>query len=251
MTAKMNLEGRQTFLAVGNEASPWARVCRSGYNAPMEETKDTQDLHGMVPDKSSVALLLVDVINDLEFEGAEKLERYIIPMAENLAELKRRAKEVKIPVIYVNDNYGRWQSDLRKLVDRCLNEDVRGRKMVEILQPEEDDYFVLKPKHSGFFSTSLEVLLKYLNARTVILGGLAGNICILFTANDVYMRDMGLYVPSDCCASNEKSDNDHALSLMETILKADIRPSAELDLPKLLQEAKTQSAPLPVTDAPP
>jgi nicotinamidase-related amidase len=217
----------------------------------MDDTKNTQDLHGMVPDKSSVALLLVDVINDLEFEGAEKLERYILPMAKRLKELKLRAKDAGIPVVYVNDNYGKWQSDLNKLVDRCLNEDVRGNKLVEILRPDEDDYFVLKPKHSGFFSTSLEVLLKYLNARTVILGGVAGNICILFTANDVYMRDMGLYVPSDCCASNEKSDNDAALAIMEKILKADIRPSTELDLQELLREANQEEPSVPVTDAPP
>jgi nicotinamidase-related amidase len=110
---------------------------------------------------------------------------------------------------------------------------------------------VLKPKHSGFFSTSLEVLLKYLNARTVILGGIAGNICILFTANDVYMRDMGLYVPSDCCSSNEKSDNDAALAIMESILKADIRPSTQLNLKELLREANREEPSVPVTDAPP
>jgi nicotinamidase-related amidase len=215
-----------------------------------QNTQSTNDLHGMVPDKSSVALLLVDVINDLEFEGAEKLERYVVPMARRLAALKRRAKKAGIPVIYVNDNYGKWQSDFSRLIDRCLNENVRGRKLVEILRPEEDDYFVIKPKHSGFFSTTLEVLLKYLNARTVILGGVAGNICILFTANDVYMRDMGLYVPSDCCASNEQSDNDHALALMETILKADIRPSTELDLEKMLRDADGQAPAVPVADEP-
>jgi nicotinamidase-related amidase len=176
----------------------------------MEESQQTQSLHGMVPDKSSVALLLIDVINDLEFEGAEKLERYVLPMAERIAHLKKRAKKAGIPVIYVNDNYGKWQSDFTKLVDHCLGSDVRGKKLVETLRPDEDDYFVLKPKHSGFFSTNLEVLLKYLNARTVILAGVAGNICILFTANDAYMRDMGLFVPSDCCASNEQSDNDNA-----------------------------------------
>ena len=202
--------------------------------------KESSDLHGMVPDKSSIALLLIDVINDLEFEGADRIMRYIPAMANRLAALKKGAKKAGIPVIYVNDNYGKWQSDFGKLVDRCLQENVRGKEMVEMLRPDKDDYFVLKPKHSAFFSTTLEVLLKYLNTRTIILTGIAGNICILFTANDIYMRDLGLYVPSDCCASNEQSDNDYALQQIQNILKADIRPSTELDLEQIRRDADQQ-----------
>jgi len=198
----------------------------------------------MVPDKSSVALLLIDVINDLEFEGAEKLMRYVMPMAKRLSELKRRAKQAKIPVIYVNDNYGKWQSDFNKLIDRCLNENTRGKPLVELLRPDEEDYFVLKPKHSGFFSTTLEVLLEHLQARTLILTGIAGNICILFTANDAYMRDLTLFVPSDCCASNEATDNNYALAQMQTVLKADIRPSTELDLKAMIKKADRQHPPI-------
>jgi nicotinamidase-related amidase len=99
-----------------------------------------------------------------------------------------------------------------------------------MLLPEEDNYFVLKPKHSGFFSTTLDVLLDYLKARTLIITGIAGNICVLFTANDAYMRDFNLYVPGDCVASNDPEDNRHALQQIRTVLKADITPSTELDL---------------------
>jgi nicotinamidase-related amidase len=199
-----------------------------------------QDLHGMVPDKSAVALLLIDVINDLEFEGTERLLRYVPTMAERLAELKRRAKQAGIPAIYVNDNYGKWQSDFNILIEHCLHDNVRGKSLVELLRPDEDDYFVLKPKHSGFYSTSLEILLEHLTARTLILTGIAGNICILFTANDAYMRGMKLYVPADCCASNEASDNEYALAQMQQILKADIRPSTELELERIIEEANTR-----------
>lgn len=198
-----------------------------------------QDLHGMVPDKSPVALLVIDVINDLEFEGAEQLMRYVPAMAHRLADLKRRAKQAGIPVLYVNDNYGKWQSDFSKLIDHCLHDKVRGQELVQLLQPDEDDYFVLKPKHSGFYSTSLAILLEHLTAHTLIIAGIAGNICILFTANDAYMRGMKLYVPSDCCISNEASDNEYALAQMRQILKADIRRSTELDLEQIVQEANT------------
>ena len=195
------------------------------------------DLHGYVPDKADVALLLIDVINDFEFEDAELLYRYALPMAERLVELKRRAKEAGVPVIYVNDNYGRWQSDLNKLVDHCIKEPVRGQKIARMLKPDQDDYFVLKPKHSGFFSTTLDVLLAYLKVKTLVLTGVAGDICVLFTANDAYMRDFFLVVPSDCVASNQSTYNERALEQMQTVLKADVRPSTELEWEELKRQA--------------
>ncbi len=192
-----------------------------------------EDLHGNVPDKSPVALLLIDVINDMEFDTGPELLRAALPMAERLADLKRRAKDAGIPAIYVNDNFGRWQSDFNKLLKHCLDDEVCGKPLAEILRPGEDDYFVLKPKHSGFFSTTLDTLLEYLEARTLILTGLTGDICVLFTANDAYMRDFNLYIPSDCVVSSDHEANEHALELMERVLKADTTPSTELDLKEL------------------
>lgn len=203
------------------------------------------DLHGNVPDKAEVALLLIDVINDLEFDEGEQLLKHALPMAEKIAALKQRAKQAGIPAIYVNDNFGKWQSDFNKLLKHSLEEDVRGKPLVQLLQPEEDDYFVLKPKHSGFFSTTLDTLLEYLQARTLVLTGLAGNICVLFTANDAYMRDFHLVVPSDCVASNREEENDHALELMKSVLKADTRPSTELDFEELKQAISKANNPQP------
>ncbi len=199
-----------------------------------------EDLHGNVPDKAEVALLLIDVINDLEFGDGEKLLRFAMPMAEKISALKKRAKRAGVPAIYVNDNFGKWQSDFNKLLAHCLEDDVCGRPLVELLQPEEDDYFVLKPKHSGFFSTTLDTLLGYLKAKTLILTGIAGNICVLFTANDAYMRDFKLIIPSDCVASNTVAENEHALELMKKVLQADISLSTQLDLEKLMRQATDQ-----------
>lgn len=192
-----------------------------------------QDLHGNVPDKSSAALLLIDVINDLDFDDGRRLLEYALPMARAIAALKRRARSRGIPVIYVNDNFGRWQSDLGKLLDHCLDDGCVGRPVVEMLIPNEDDYFVLKPKHSGFYSTTLAVLLDYLGVTTVILTGLATNICVLFTANDAYMRDYQLLVPEDCVAAVEQEDHVHALAQIRSVLKADTTPSTELDIERL------------------
>jgi nicotinamidase-related amidase len=187
-----------------------------------------EDLHGNAPDKSDVALLLIDVINDLDFPEGDQLLRHALPMARQIAALKRRARQEGVPVIYVNDNFGRWRSDFSAQVEHCLKDGVRGQPIVELLRPDEDDYFVLKPKHSGFFSTTLDTLLEYLGVQAVVLTGIAANICVLFTANDAYMRDLHLAVPSDCVASNTEEENRYALDQMRNVLKADTRPSTEL-----------------------
>ena len=198
------------------------------------------DLHGNAPDKSPVALILIDVINALDFDRGEQLLEYALPMARNIAALKRRAKEAGIPVVYSNDNFGRWQSDLNQVLDHVLHDGVPGQPLGEILHPEKDDYFVLKPKHSGFFSTQLDILLDYLGARTLIMAGVQANICVLFTANDAYMRDYALVVPSDCVASADPAEAEHALREMQVVLKAQVTPSTELDLEALIAEGAAQ-----------
>jgi nicotinamidase-related amidase len=192
-----------------------------------------RDLHGSAPDQSEIALVLIDVINDLDFPEADELLRYARPMARKILRLKQRAKKAGVPVIYVNDNFGRWRSDFRRQVVHCLRDDSRGHEIVSLLQPEEDDYFVLKPKHSGFFSTTLETLLRYLGSRKLILTGIAGNFCVLFTANDAYMRDYELVIPSDCTVSNTAKENRQALALMRKFLKADTQPSTKVRFPRV------------------
>ncbi len=192
-----------------------------------------RDLHGNVPESSPVVLLLIDVINDLEFPEGEQIVDAAIAMAKRLLKLKKRAKKAGIPSIYVNDNFGRWQSDFRSVLRHCLEDGVRGEELARILAPDDDDYFVLKPKHSAFFATTLDTLLDYLGAQTLILTGIAGNICILFSANDAYMRDFHLAVPSDCTVSNTEEENAHALEQIERVLKADVTPSPRLNFAKL------------------
>lgn len=183
---------------------------------------------GHVPERSPVALLLIDVINDFQFPEADQLLRYAVPMAETIAELKASAHEHKVPVIYVNDNFGRWQSDFRGQVEHCLREAGEGRHIVELLKPGEEDYFVLKPRHSGFHSTTLETLLSHLEVQELILTGVAGNICVLFTANDAYMRGYQLWIPRDAIASNTAEDNDYAVTQMEKVLKANVVNTSDI-----------------------
>jgi nicotinamidase-related amidase len=202
---------------------------------------NNQDLHGNVPEDSSLVLILIDLINDFEFDGADEIFKNTLAIAQPIARLKQNAQAAGIPVIYVNDNFGKWQSDFRKLVDHCLGDDVKGKLIAQSLKPDERDYFVLKPKHSAFYSTSLDLLLRYLKADTLILTGIAGNICVLFTASDAYMRDFNLLVPRDCIASETEADNQHALAYMSKVLKADTRPSTDIDLKAMARQKLDES----------
>ncbi len=195
------------------------------------------DLHGSAPDTHHTALLLIDVINDFEFPRGDELFEQALPLAPRIADLKKRAAAVGIPILYVNDNFGKWQSKFEQIVEHCLKKEVRGRPFVEQLVPGEHDYFVLKPKHSAFYQTPLELLLKHLGAERLILTGVSTNSCVLFTANDAYMRDLEVMVPRDCVAACNAEEQNFALAQMKTMLKADVRPAAEIDFGRLAKRA--------------
>ncbi|HZR81814.1 MAG TPA: isochorismatase family cysteine hydrolase [Candidatus Binatia bacterium] len=181
-----------------------------------------------------VALLVIDVVNPFDFEGADALLRHALPMAHRLAALKKRAQQAGVPIVYVNDNFDFWHLGLRELVEHFRRERVPGVPIIDLLAPEIGaDFYILKPQHSGFFRTGLEVLLKRLEVETLVLTGLAGDICVLFTANDAYMRGFRVVVPSDCVASERAEDNEHALRHMGRLLKADTSASTDLDFDRL------------------
>ena len=179
--------------------------------------------------KPSIALLIIDVINDMEFEEGKQLFRQALPMARKIAALKSRASSAQIPIIYVNDNFGHWRSDLKKQISHCLIDGVRGEPIARLLVPDHSDYFVLKPKSSAFFGTTLHTLLQYLGVRTLVLTGIAADVCILVTAHDAHLRDYEIIVPSDCVASNTLPETRMALANMKKAAHAVICKSATID----------------------
>ena len=195
------------------------------------------DLHGNVPDQCSVALILIDVINDMEFQSGAALLANALPAARRLAKLRRRAKEAGVPVIYVNDNFGKWRSDFRRQLGHVLEDGVRGQPVAELLRPDEKDYFVLKAKHSGFYHTQLDLLIDYLKVKTLVLTGFTTDICVLFTASDAYMRDLELIVATDCVAATEVEDHERALEHMVRVLDVKALDSTEIDLEALIDES--------------
>ncbi len=190
----------------------------------------SRDLHGNVPDESVAVLLLVDVISDFEFPGGEQLLTHAAAMLPRLTALKSWARQNGVPAVYVNDNFGRWSSDFRHLLDHCLNDGVKGEPIARALAPLDGDYSVLKPKHSGFYGTSLELVLKYLGATSLIITGLTTDICVAFTAADAYMREYRLWIPSDCTAAADARHHQAALDYMKRVLDAEVRPATDIDL---------------------
>lgn len=180
-----------------------------------------------------VALILVDVINDFDFPGAEPLIEAARRAAPSMRRLAERARQASVPVLYVNDNFGHWRSDFRATVQRCSEERRSGADIVRQLTPEAEDVFVLKPMHSGFFHTPLELVLRQLGTRTIVLCGFATNLCVAFTAYDAYMRGLAVSVPRDTTGANSELLCRQALEQLEISIGADISPSDAVDFERL------------------
>jgi len=182
-------------------------------------------------------LILIDVINDMEFDEGEALFANALPAARSLARLRKRAKDAGVPVIYVNDNFGKWRSDFRQQLGHVLEDGVRGEPIAKLLKPDEEDYFVLKAKHSGFYHTQLDLLIDYLQVKTVILAGFATDMCVLFTASDAYLRDLEIIVPPDCSAAASKEHHNGALEHMSRVLHVRTIPSGAIDFTAFIESS--------------
>jgi len=176
------------------------------------------------------ALLLIDVINLFDFPGGDAFARRWVPAARRIARLRGRAHRSGVPVVYVNDNFGRWRSDFQTLVSVCSEPERPGAAIAELLKPTPQDFFVLKPHLSGFRETPLHMLLQGGGVRTVILAGFAADNCVLFTAADAHMMDYRVVVPSDCVASEQDKERRHVLAKMRKFLDANTAPSARVRL---------------------
>lgn len=178
--------------------------------------------------RGGTALLIIDMLNDMDFAEGEDLLEQMEAITPVIANLRDAAEQSGVPVIFVNDNFGQWHSERSRILDYVAG--TRGAAIARALEPREGDYFVIKPEVSGFYATSLATLLPRLSANRLILTGVAADICVLFTAADAHMRDYELWVPRDAVASEEVAHRDWALRIMEKSMAAVTTPSGELDL---------------------
>ena len=173
-------------------------------------------------------LLLIDCVQTLEFEGADDMLAPYLALAEPLARLRDRAREAGVSVIWINDHFGEWRCTWPELVERARRS--RARPFLERLSPAEGEHHVLKPRHSAFFQTPLEALLRQLGAKRLILCGIQAHSCVLFTAHDAHMWEYEVAVPEDGVASERPEDHEAALHVVQRVMRADTGPCARLEL---------------------
>ena len=199
----------------------------------MRSRKHAQTSASPVP----VALLLIDVLTTFQFPDGDAILQGALKIRDALVKLKARARQLRIPVLYVNDNFGDWRSEKEVLIGRCL--EAKGGQFVRPLLPDSEDYFVLKPMHSAFYMTPLEVLLQHLQVETLILTGLTSNSCLTATAHDANMRGFDIYIPPDCSCARNPEEHTQALAQLKAMASANITRSTSLKLPTLIRAAQS------------
>ncbi|WND80471.1 isochorismatase family cysteine hydrolase [Lysobacter capsici] len=188
---------------------------------------EKQNLH-MPAKPTRPALLIVDMLNLLDFDAGGILLKQAIPVADRIASLKQRFKRAGAPVIYANDNFGQWHADFRELVAVCTHESCRGSPLAKRLAPDPDDFYILKPKQSAFHSTPLAVLLEHCQARRVVVTGISTDVCVAATAIDAHMRDLQVHVPSDCVAAPTRARTARALAMLHESIGASCAASRSI-----------------------
>lgn len=177
-----------------------------------------------LPIDQHTALLIVDMINDFNFEGGTALLHNTRAIVQPIKTLREHMTAMGCPVIFCNDNFGQWRSDFRQVIRHCCASGARGSSVCRATRPAADDYFVLKPRHSAFYATPLEALLGDLKASRLVVVGIAGDGCVLSTASDGHIRQHEVMVPRDCLASISEERNDNAVSYLAESLRLDTRP---------------------------
>lgn len=189
-------------------------------------------------ERGRVALLIADMINCFDFEGADRLKPKAHAVGDAILKLRDQMEARGAPVIYVNDNFGEWHSEKSKLVERAH---AAAPELIDRIAPREADYFIIKPQFSGFYATNLPVLLPKLGVSRLVLAGVAADICVLFTAADAHMRDYALWVPSDAVAAQSDERACWALEIIRNSLGAETASTAELTVADWVQTLDAQN----------
>lgn len=175
--------------------------------------------------RSPRVLLLVDFINPLNFPGAEDLAQGALKAARATARLKERLAAEGVATIYANDNYGVWQSDFHSIVSTCLGMEGPPGEIAKLLYPQAQDITILKPRHSAFYASPLELLLTEMETKELVICGLASDMCVQLTAAEAFLREYPCWVPVDCHAAESDEAKKAASAYMAGVLKCDVRPS--------------------------
>lgn len=171
---------------------------------------------------SSEVLLLVDVINPLQFPNARDLVKSAARAAPRIAALKSALRDRGIPAIYANDNYGTWHSEFSDILAACRGLAGERGEIARLLAPDAQDLVILKPQHSAFHSTPLLHLLVRMKAERLIIVGFATDMCLMLSATDARMSGYEVWTPRDCTAAESPQRKQQALRHLERAFKCSV-----------------------------
>jgi nicotinamidase-related amidase len=228
-TDNADITAQAMLVVFGFERRPKRVYCEAPSKEARHNMEKTMTTSGRTLRLAKAALLIIDMISDFKFEDGAAVARAALPAARKIQRLRTVAAARGAAVLFVNDNLGHWHSDFRQMLARCRAEGCIGAAIIAALQPSASDYFVLKPTHAGFYGTPLDHLLEQLGVETLILTGISAHQCILFTANEAYLRQYKLVIPSDCVAAKSSRQKQFALQYFKSVLHADTRPSPQID----------------------
>jgi nicotinamidase-related amidase len=169
---------------------------------------------------SKTALLVVDMLNRYEHPDADLLRESVGQVVMPIAEMLRRAREQDALVVYVNDNHGDWTAGRQALTQWAL--DGSDRSLVEPIIPPPDVPFLVKARHSAFYGTQLEYLLRQHGVERLVIAGQVTEQCVLYTALDAYIRHFAITVPRDSVAHIHADLGAAALRMIETNMRATV-----------------------------
>jgi nicotinamidase-related amidase len=185
-------------------------------------------LRAMADGAQNTALLVIDMVSNYDFEDADRLIESARGAVPRIAELVERARAQDVPIIYVNDNYGAWNASLHDLVENVLQGE--HADLLEPLVPDDDAAFVLKARHSIFFETPLEYMLRQQEIGRIVLTGQVTEQCILYSALDAYIRHLDVVVPTDAVAHIHSDLAQTAFRMMEINMDVELCEAADCPL---------------------
>ena len=180
---------------------------------------------------ADAALLIIDMISDWQFEDADRLLPHACAIAQAIHALKQRCQQADLPVIYANDNHGRWRSDFQERIHEAEQSREDAACIGRLLKPGKEDYLILKPRHSAFVATPLHIVLSNLHVKKLMLTGVTTDQCVLATATDAHMHGFEVWCPEDCVATLSDTRQRRTLDHMSEVMRVRTQPSTALKLP--------------------
>jgi nicotinamidase-related amidase len=169
-----------------------------------------------------IALLVIDMQHDFVDADAPIACKGAKDIVPSIQELTAFARAVGIAVIYTKESHRKQKVDFGLELEygeteHCV-EGTRGIEIIDELYPHDNDYVLVKRRYSGFFATDLDLLLKGLFIDTLVLTGVATDVCVRATAQDAMQLDYRVLVPRECVAGTSEERHSAALEHIGYVL---------------------------------